>query len=212
MKGYIGAILEVLLFALVFGCIVNNSSLSNIETVTCYWLGFTVMTGFWEVVYLSNRKNVRKISDDLVKSKTHVWTSEYGLSMLLPWNLAGLFYAEYGAWADREYMFYKDNWSFVVEGTHCTVCAAFSLCALCCMLCGDNTKFLMTLCLAMGAQWMNSAVYLGQYWDQCEVKESVNYNSDSFPCGRYLMKRAFMWVNVFWLLMPTYVMYVYLTA
>jgi hypothetical protein len=211
MKGYIGALFELVLFFTVYGTIVNNSSLSTIPRVVCYWLGFTVLTGLWEIVYLCSRKSVKATAENLIKTKEHVWTNNYGVSMLLPWNFSKLFYSEYGAWADREYMYYTDDWSFTVEGSHCTMCGMASLCALVCMLCGNQVGFLMTLTLAMGSQVMNSILYLEEYLTQCYNQASVNYNSDAFPCGKYLMKRPFMWVNILWILMPTYALYVYLT-
>ena len=33
-------------------------------------------------------------------------------------KLARIFYAEYGAWADREYMVSSDDWSRTIEGSH----------------------------------------------------------------------------------------------
>lgn len=210
MKGYIGALLELILFFLSYGYVVNNTSLSSIEKVSCYWLGFTVLTGFWEVIYLTNRKKVNSYSQRLIKTNSHVWTNNYGLSMVLPWNFSKLFYSEYASWADREYMFYKDDWSFTVEGTHCIICGFFSFVTLVCMLCGNEVGFLMALCLAMGSQLMNSILYLEQYWVQCSESSSVNYNTQQFPCGKYLLKRIFMWINLLWILMPTYALCVYL--
>jgi hypothetical protein len=210
MKGYIGALLELILFFYIFGKIVDNTSLSHIESVTCYWLGFTVLTGLWEIVYLTGRKYVNAQSTHLIQTKSHVWTNDYDFSMVFPWNFSKLFYSEYGAWADREYMFYKDNWSLTVEGTHCTMCGFFSLCALVCMLYNHEVLFLMTLMLGMGAQLMNSILYLEQYWVQCSEQSSVNFNNQSFPCGKYLMGRAFMWINLLWIVMPTYALCVYL--
>ena len=39
-------------------------------------------------------------------------------------------YGEYGAWADREYMYTHDNWSQVIESTHALLCATFALGAI----------------------------------------------------------------------------------
>ena len=210
MKGYIGALLELVLFFGVYGFIVNNTTLSTIEKISCYWLGFTVLTGLWEIVYLTSRNQVNIYSQQLIKTMTHVWTNNYGLTMLFPWNFSKLFYSEYAAWADREYMYYKDDWSSTVEGSHCLMCGFFSLVTLVCMLCGNNVGFLMSLALAMGSQLMNSILYLEQYLTQCYVPSNVNYNTQQFPCGKFLSQRIFMWINLLWILMPTYTLCIYL--
>lgn len=210
MKGYIGAILELVLFFTTYEFIRSHTSLSAENTVSMFWLGFTVLTGLWELKYLTSRKSIGNYAEQLIENKQHVWTNNYNIYMLLPTEFSKLFYAEYGAWADREYMMYKDDWSFTVEGTHCLFCGAFSFVALICVLCDYHTTFLMTLSLAMGSQAMNSIMYLAQYVDQCKEQNSVNYNSDTFPCGKYMLKRVFMWVNMLWIIMPTYVCVAYL--
>ena len=58
----------------------------------------------------------------------------------------------------------------------------------------------------MGSQFMNSLLYMGEYFIQVEEKDSVNYNRKEFPTGNFLLKRPFMWINFFWLAMPTYVL------
>ena len=36
---------------------------------------------------------------------------------------------------------------------------------------------------------------------------SVNYyNRSDFPAGKMLSKRPFMWINIFWILLPFYTM------
>ena len=59
----------------------------------------------------------------LITNKEHVWTNQYSLSYVWPWKLSKIFYAEYGAWADREYMSLTDDWSHTIEGTHALFCA-----------------------------------------------------------------------------------------
>ena len=36
--------------------------------------------------------------------------------------------------------------------------------------------------------------------------DSINYNSENFPLGKYLIKRPFMYINILWTLMPIYVL------
>ena len=39
-------------------------------------------------------------------------------------------------------------------------------------------------------------------------KNSINYNNKNFPAGFLLYKRPFMWINLFWTLMPSYILYI----
>ena len=206
--GWQGAILEVLLFFLMFNNVVSFSTeLQQVNPIISYWLGFTVLTGFWEIVYLSNRDSINLYSSHLVKTKESVWTNEYGLSMVLPWNLSKLFYAEYGAWADREYMILTNYWSRLIEGSHAFLCG---LVALHCMLDiteGEEKTFLILATLSMGTQLMNSILYMGEYFIQTREHSSTNFNSLNFPTGFLLTKRGFMYVNLLWTIMPSYCIY-----
>ena len=59
----------------------------------------------------------------------------------------------------------------------------------------------------MGTQLMNSILYMGEYFLQVSDPNNVNYNNADFPTGIMLEKRAFMYVNIFWTLMPSIVLY-----
>jgi len=208
--GWFGAFLEVALFIFTFSHIVSfNEQLQKVDPFVSYWLGFTVLTGFWEVVYLSNRKEIDLYANYLIENKQTVWKNKYGLSMILPWNLSKLFYADYGAWADREYKTTKDDWSSTIEGSHCLMCGFFSLLALWSVISCNYKNFGITLGIAMGSQFMNSLVYMSEYCIQTHLKDNVNYNSAKFPTGNLLIKRPFMYINYFWLLFPAYAIYKY---
>lgn len=170
-----------------------------------YWFCFSVLTGFWECVYVTQFLKVVKTSQILVETNTHVWTNSYGLSMILPWNLSKIFYAEYAAYADREYMTRTDYWSRLIESSHALLCATFSLLSLC----FQNKHLFYYSAIAgavgMGQQFMNSLLYMGQYYLQCRDKDSPNYKCPLFPMGPWMKGRLFMWVNVFWMLMPAYI-------
>ena len=58
--------------------------------------------------------------------------------------------------------------------------------------------------VAMGTQLMNSILYMGQYLIQTGDMSSPNYNTPEFPCGKVLIKRPFMYINLFWTAMPIY--------
>lgn len=205
IKGWIGALLEVSLFMTIFGNIrESNTNLNEIDPFVSYWLGFTVLTGFWELVYLSNRKSINKYSTNLVLTNESVWTRDFNLSMILPWNLSKLFYAEYGAWADREYKTLADDWSMTIEGSHCGMCALFSFIALSSIMSGNYYNYVITMAIAMGSQFMNSLLYMVSYFNQVHNKDSVNYDSPNFPAGNYLLRRPFMYINYLWLIFPAY--------
>ena len=51
---------------------------------------------------------------------------------------------------------------------------------------------------------MNSILYMMNYFNQLAEPSNVNYCSVAFPCGHALLNRAFMYVNIFWTIMPLY--------
>ena len=108
-SGLIIGILEILSFVFFSSKIRHHYDLYSINSWTYYWLMMTVLTGIWEFTFISNYKKVNKRSQQLINNKQNVWTNKYNLWYILPWNLAKIFYAEYGAYADREYMTIKDE-------------------------------------------------------------------------------------------------------
>ena len=208
--GWIGSLLEIAFFLNTFKNIIElNPELQKLNPIVSYWLGFTVLTGFWELVYISNRKEINAYSNILVLNDKSVWTNKYSISMVLPWNLAKLFYAEYGAWADREYKSYSDDWSLTVEGSHCGVCGFFSLLALWSQASSDFDNYYLAMAVAMGSQFMNSLLYMISYFNQVHNKHNVNYDRPDFPSGKYLLARPFMYINYLWLLFPAYAILLY---
>lgn len=208
MNGFAIGGLEILFFMLISGSLkFFFNSLRNINSVCYYWLCMTVLTGFWEATYLSNYNEVVTMANGLIQNNTHVWTNEYDLSYVLPWKLAKIFYAEYGAWADREYMSKLDPWSHTVEGTHMLLCAIFAFFGLVFGFEKKTLKSVITVAMAMSFQLMNSILYMVEYGIQTNDAYSVNYNTDSFPLGTAMLSRPFMYVNVFWLIMPTFVIF-----
>lgn len=205
IKGYQGAILELLLFFALFSNVMNFSeNFKNIDPVVSYWLGFTVLTGIWELIYVTSKKDVNEYANFLIVTNKSVWFSDFSLSMLLPHNFSRLFYSEYGAWADREYMSFSDNWSITIEGSHCMLCALFSLLSLWSLITGNYYNFLLTLGIGMGSQFMNSLLYLSEYILQTRNINNINYDNKDFPTGEYLLNRPFMYINILWLILPAY--------
>ena len=200
-----GAIIEIALFFFGFTMIKEYfNPIDKMNPIIAYWLGFTILTGFWELIYITNRKKVNNMSQELIDNKEYAWTNKYSISMILPWNLSKIFYAEYGAWADREYMTSKDNWSSVIEGSHCFLCGLLSLNSFYSIVINKMPNFYMAFGAAMGSQLMNSILYMAEYFIQVKTPSNINYNTDNFPCGNALLKRPFMYVNIFWTLMPAY--------
>ena len=124
------ALLEVLLFALATFTLRVSTNFYKINGFVYYWSMFTILTGIWELFFVLNYSRVNGISNHLLDSKTHVWTSNYSLALLNPNNFSQIFYAEYGAYADREYMIKYDDWSRVIEGSHAIVCGIFAFISL----------------------------------------------------------------------------------
>ena len=180
-------------------------NLQRIESVSYYWLMFTILTGIWEFTFIRNRNKVRRIGMKFLSRKKHVWTNIYPLSTLIPSNLAKQFYAEYAAYADREYYNLKNFWSLLVEGSHGVQCGLFSLLGITSFILHYYQTSYILITFSMASQFMNSLLYMGEYFIQINDPNSVNYDTERFPCGRFFIKRPFMWINFFWLAMPTYV-------
>ena len=178
--------------------------LQNIDVVMYYWLTMTFLTFIWECSYIYNFDKINIFSQDLIKTETHVWTNDYDLTYVLPWKLAFIFYAEYGAYADREYMINTDDWSRVVESSHAIFCGIIASIVLYQKIKNSSNKFYIAVGVSMGSQLMNSILYMANYFIQLDSESNINYCSDDFPCGGALLSRAFMYVNVFWIIMPTY--------
>ena len=211
MKGYLIGILEIVFFFIGSTFIrMNIPLLQDINRISYYWIMLTILTGIWECAYVSNYEYVVNMSTSLIKNDEHVWTNNYDISYIIPWKLSHIFYSEYGAWADREYMSNSDDWSRVIESSHCTQCAVFSLLAILFKINKYHNNYLISLSVAMGTQFMNSLLYMFCYFIQEKTPSNINYPSENFPTDRFLTERPFMWVNIFWLLMPFYTISYYL--
>jgi hypothetical protein len=213
LQGVVIALFEVALWFMISNMIRRTShSLSKMNTFTYYWFTFIVLTGFWEVIYLSNYKYITtELAQPLVDNNTHVWTTKYSVSYVLPWKFSEIFYAEYGAHADREYMSQSDGWSHLIEGSHCTYCSLFCLIALSVALWKgvNGHHYLIALIFAMGNQFMNSLLYMGEYSIQVNDPTSPNFNRPDFPLGKCMSRRPFMWINYLWLVCPLVITWIH---
>lgn len=178
--------------------------LQDINILTYYWLTMTVLTGFWESVYIDKYNKVVNMAQEYINEKKHTWTNEYTIDYVAPWKVSEIFYTEYAAYADREYMSKKDYWSHFIEGSHELCCGLFALIALISKHYNNNNLYLISISISMGTQFMNSLLYWVNYLIQTKDKDSVNFNSKDFPLGFALSKRPFFWVNAVWLILPAY--------
>ena len=202
----IGAI-EISLYLFISFMLKKMPLFTKMNTIAYYWICMTILTGIWEMSYIYNYEEVVKMATQLISNKTHVWTEDYSLSYVNPWKLSQIFYAEYGAWADREYMATKNDWSHFVEGTHMIFCGTFAFFGMLTRLFDNQMKSIVLIAMAMAFQLMNSILYMVEYEIQCHDIHSVNYNNATdFPAGSVLDKRPFMYVNLFWMIMPTYIL------
>jgi len=208
VNGIILGTMEITLFSLIsYSFKVISPNLQNMDNIMYYWFCLTILTGIWEISFIMNYKDCVNKSRNLIIKNQHVWFNKYALDNLLPWKLSKIFYSEYGAWADREYMILTNYWSRLIEGSHAFLCG---LVALHCMLDrteGEEKTFLILATLSMGTQLMNSILYMGEYFIQTREHSSTNFNSLNFPTGFLLTKRGFMYVNLLWTIMPSYCIY-----
>jgi hypothetical protein len=209
MKGYNIALLEILLFFVTAYTVRTYiTDLQQFGPVMYYWFCFTTLTGLWEVVFVVNYDTIATMAKNLVTMKKSVWTMNFPLYYVLPNRMAKIFYAEYGASADREYQSEKhgDYWSRLIESSHAFCCGAFCCAALVATSYDPERAFLLGM-VGMGMQFMNSLLYMGEYFLQCRDKNSVNYDCMNFPLGKWMIKRWFMWVNACWMLFPTIIIW-----
>lgn len=206
VNGIVLALLELFGFFTISSHLKNNFlSPICVDPISYYWLSFTVMTGIWEFYYVCHRKAVKHYSDYLISKQQHVWTNYYNLFNLYPSFFSKIFYSEYGAFADREYIRLRDIWSLDIEGTHAFLCGLTSLIGLLSMKYTD--KWLVWVTISMSCQLMNSILYMAQYLIEIKNPTSINYDQPKFPCGRFLLKRPFMYINIFWTIMPIYILF-----
>jgi hypothetical protein len=181
--------------------------LKLIPAVSYYWIMITILTGVWEAAFIFNYYEVSQMSKNFINTSQHVWTTQYDSSYIFPWKLSKIFYAEYGAYADREYMSPMDNWSRIIESSHALFCGLFSLVAIYKKIKEHHRDYDIFINVAMGSQLMNSILYMARYFNTLNERDSVNFNWEGFPAGIALIKRPFMYVNIFWTVMPTYVIF-----
>ena len=205
-NGIILALIEVFLFAIgSFSIRIIYNKLNTIKLINYYWIMFTILTGIWEFSFVLNYRKSTLLSKELINNKTHVWTNKYDISYLNPNKFSILFYAEYGSYADREYMIISNDWSRVIESSHALLCGLFSLFCILCKINNNHDNYLLCLAIAMGSQLMNSVLYLINYFIQTNTYNNVNFNNITFPAGKYLEQRPFMYINILWTIMPLYI-------
>ena len=205
--GYQLALIEIFLFGISAWFLRLCTPLNEINGLVYYWVMFTILTGIWETFFVIHYPVVVDVAKGLLINKTHVWTQNYTSYDLNPSNFSQLFYAEYGAYADREYMDSKGEWSRVIESSHSLLCGAFCLLAVINYLFNNVAEFIFCLSVAMGSQLMNSILYMVNYIIQVNEPSSLNYNTTNFPSGKFLEKRPFMYINIFWTLMPVVIIF-----
>lgn len=179
----------------------------KINNIVYYWLCMTILTGIWESSYIVNFNEITTMSNSMIVNNTHSWTTQYDFTYVNPWKFAKIFYAEYGAWADREYMYQIGEWSDTIKGTHLIFCAVFSFFGFIARFDKKSVKSLIVVGMVMVCQIINSILYMVQYIGQTQQSFSVNYYNSSWPLGTLMINRPFMYVNIFWIIIPTFIMF-----
>ena len=206
VQGWIIGGSEIVIYFIISHLIRKRISiLQTMNRIIYYWMTMTVLTMIWEIFFIVNYKSVNILAQQLILNNTHVWTKDYDMTYILPWKLSHIFYAEYGAYADKDYMLLYNDWSRVIESSHALFCGLFAFLTLYHRI-KDPTlnRYFISLGISMGSQLMNSILYMMNYFNQLAEPSNINYCSPSFPCGHVLVKRAFMYVNIFWTIMPLY--------
>ncbi len=206
IKVYQWALIILVLFVMFSHLCKIFFSIQYNSIISYYWLCFTILTGLWEILYIVNNKITNYYSHNLLDTNSHIWCKVQDISIILPINTSKIFYGEYGAYADRLYMTRKNKWSIIIEGSHAIFCGCVSLICIIGLITKNMKMFYIALGFSMGSQLMNSVLYISEYIIQTYNSNSVNYDTPCFPCGKFLCKRPFMWINVFWTLMPSYVL------
>lgn len=211
INGTFCALIELGMFFVIAQQLRTYLALQAIHPLAYYWLTFTILTGIWEFFYVTQKKQVSEMATELITTNECVWTNKYSICVLLPWKFSKIFYAQYAAYADREYMNNQDRWSIAIEGTHAMICGVYSTVGLTMFIYKPYMcTYQLGIGAAMGSQLMNSILYMSEYVIQTKDPNNVNYDSDLFPTGRLLWKRPFMYINVFWTIMPCGILIGYL--
>ena len=72
MKGYTIGILEIVLYFI--GSITFRNYypiLKTINNITYFWAMMTILTGIWELSFISNYMNVSNMSQELIQTNTY---------------------------------------------------------------------------------------------------------------------------------------------
>lgn len=217
MKGLIVAALSVAM--LITGAYFLREAspspgLQHLHPFLYYWFCFTVLTGIWEFCFVAQYSKIADYAGQMICDKQHVWLTSYPFYYILPNFMSYIFYAEYAAWADREYMNRNSNdfWSRLIESSHALFCGVLSLATLVLAFTGNHEEATVCAMYAMGGQFMNSILYMGQYAIQCRNPDCANFSSNEFPLGCWMSKRPFMWVNLPWMLFPSIIFFWQLLA
>ena len=184
VKGYIIGIIEILLF--LYGSETLRKyyyPLGNIDTITYFWIMMTILTMYWECAFICQYDYVADLSNQYIVENKNVWESSFDLSFIIPWKLSPIFYADYAAYADREYMLKNRDWSRIIEGTHAIFCGLFSTMAIINKKRNLHNKFLITLAVSMGSQLMNSILYMCSYFIELNKKNEKEKKYILFSFG-----------------------------
>ena len=126
----IGGIEIIIYFILSYQIRKQISILQTMNRIIYYWMTMTILTMIWEIFFVVNYKSVNILAQQLILNNTHVWTNNYDITYILPWKLSHIFYAEYGAYADKDYMLLYNDWSRVIESSHASFCGLFAFMTL----------------------------------------------------------------------------------
>ncbi len=201
LYGFELCIIELIIAMVIFNNIYSIINFIDLPKFVFYWIAFSILVCIYEIAYLYNFKNITRNAKALIKTKNSIWFEKYDISKLLPWKFAKLFYTDYIANSDREYINNNTKYGKIIESTHLFICGGLYLLALIMNIYGNINKFKTLLFMSFGAQIMNIIMYTLFLYFQIHNKFSSNYASKRFPIGRYYEKRPFTYINIIYIIM-----------
>jgi len=160
---------------LLYGAIIiygaNNmiqSKLSNMMnnttcTVFVFWLYILLLQGISKIIYIYKKDSIYKYTIYLVNNNQSIWTTDYPLKFLLPWNFIGLLLTEYNTNCDREYVFLLNNWIDFKDSITCNKLYVSIYIILQYFLSFDVFSFIFIILLTF--QFFSLILYLQEYYN-----------------------------------------------
>ena len=183
------------IFGTFFTFIIKYFLYPKITYIKFFWIASTIINAIYKLGYIQNYRYIKEYAKELKEFKRHIWEYNFDYYYLLPYNFGTAFYAEYGQYADREYIKYDPIDSInIMEYSQSLEHIGISLPILSLYLLTyhiNNYPSLLTI-VAFNSLLTN-IVYLGKYLKSCKTPNHCNYNTELFPRGFMFHKRPLIY-------------------